>query len=47
MTRSARLCLAKKTLIPEKADLGDQARFFEQIADALGGEFDGWEAKIV
>ena len=41
------LCVAKKTLVPEKADLADHARFVEQIADALGGEFDGWEAEIV
>ena len=41
------LCAAKKTLVPEKADLADHARFFEQIATALGGEFDGWEAEIV
>ena len=41
------LCLATKTIVPAKADLADHARFFEQIAAALGGEFDGWEAKIV
>ena len=44
---SSWLCLATKTLVPEKADLSDHARFFEQIAAALGGEFDGWEAEIV
>jgi hypothetical protein len=41
------LCVAKKTLVPAKADLADHARFFEQIATALGGEFDGWETEIV
>ena len=41
------LCLARKTIIPEKADLADHARFLEQVAAALGGEFDGWEAEIV
>lgn len=44
---SAWLCVAKKSLIPGKANLADHARFFEQIAAALGGVFDGWEAEIV
>ena len=41
------LCVAKKTLVPGKADFGDHARFFEQIAAVLSGEFDGWEAEVV
>ena len=41
------LCVARKTIIPDTADIGDHARFFGQIATALGGEFDGWEAEIV
>src|SRR5437868_3138889 len=41
------LCLARKTIIPDQADLSDHARFLEQVAVALGGEFDGWEAGIV
>ena len=41
------LCLARKTIIPEQADLSDHARFLEQVAAAVGGEFDGWEAEIV
>jgi hypothetical protein len=41
------LCLAKKTLIPDETNLADHARFFMQVAAALNGEFDGWEAEIV
>ena len=41
------LCLARKTIIPEKADLADHARFLEQVAAALGGEFDGWETETL
>ena len=51
VTRSASgsgwLCLASKKIVPEQADLADHASFCEQIAAALGGEFDGWEAEIV
>jgi hypothetical protein len=41
------LCLASKTIVPKQADLAQYARFMEQVATALGGEFDGWEAEIV
>lgn len=41
------LCLARKTIIPDQANLSNLARFLEQIAAAVGGEFDGWEAEIV
>ena len=41
------LCLARKTIIPDQADLSDHARFLEQVAAAVRGEFDGWEAEIV
>jgi len=40
-------CVASKTLVPATADLGDEARFFEQIAAAVGGEFDGWETALI
>lgn len=41
------LCIASKSLVPSAADLSKHARFFERLAAAGGGEFDGWEAKIV
>jgi len=41
------LCVAEKALIPASADLADKSRFFEEIAAAVGGEFDGWEAEVV
>jgi Regulator of ribonuclease activity B len=41
------LCLVGKTLVPIESDLNDHARFFREVAAALGGEFDGWEAEIV
>jgi len=41
------LCLAKKKLVPATDNLADHGRFFEEIAAALGGEFDGWEAQVV
>jgi len=41
------LCAARKRIIPQKADLEEQARFFQQLADALGGQFDGWEAELI
>jgi len=41
------LCIAGKTFVPEEADLNDHARFFDQIANAVGGVFDGWQAEII
>ena len=41
------LCVARKTLIPRDADLNDQARFLNEVAAALGGDWDGWEGEIV
>ena len=41
------LVLASKTIIPATANLADHVRFFEQIAAAVGGEFDGWETEVV
>lgn len=38
------LCLAKQTLIPDSAALNDLATLFENVSQAHGGEFDGWEA---
>ena len=41
------LCLVTKELVPEKTNLDDHARFFNEVAAALDGVFDGWEAEIV
>jgi hypothetical protein len=41
------LIVASKTLVPATADLAENGRFFEQIAEAVGGDFDGWEAQAV
>jgi hypothetical protein len=41
------LCVAQKTLVPKKADLDDNARFLNEVAAAVGGDFDGWEAVLV
>jgi hypothetical protein len=41
------LCLVSKTLIPETTNLDDHARFFNEVAAALHGVFDGWEAEVV
>jgi hypothetical protein len=40
------LCLARKTIIPEHANLSDHARFFEEVAAAVGGDFDGWRQRL-
>lgn len=40
------LCVAKRLLVPGTADLADHARFFEEIAAAGGGDFEGWEAQV-
>src|SRR5687767_1013434 len=37
------LCKATKSITPAVAPLEDIGTFFTQIADALNGEFDGWE----
>ena len=39
--------MSSKALIPAEADLADHARFLEQIATTVGGEFDGWGAEII
>src|SRR2546430_9215237 len=36
------LLVASKTITPATANLPDHARFFEQLAVAVGGAFDGW-----
>ena len=41
------LCVARKTLIPRDADLNDHARFLNEVAAELGGDWDGWETEIV
>ncbi|HXT26225.1 MAG TPA: ribonuclease E inhibitor RraB [Candidatus Eisenbacteria bacterium] len=49
LSRSGRhwLVVAKKSFVPVKGHLADQARFFGELAAAVHGDFDGWEAKIV
>jgi hypothetical protein len=41
------LCLASVTMVPEVAPLDDVGTFFEQIAAALHGDFDGWESDVI
>ena len=40
------LCLASVTIVPKTAPLSEIGDFFDQLAAALGGEFDGWEASV-
>jgi hypothetical protein len=49
LVRSGRewLCTAKETITPDEANLNDHERFFTEIAAAVGGRFDGWEAGVV
>ena len=49
VTRSEKkwLIVAGKLLIPATANLADHTRFFQEMADAVGVDFDGWEAEIV
>jgi hypothetical protein len=44
---SGLLCKAKTVLIPETAPLDEMAAFFESLASAVRGEFDGWESDVV
>jgi hypothetical protein len=46
-SRNNWLVVASKVLVPTMAELADQARFFYQIAAALEGQFDGWEAELM
>lgn len=41
------MVVAQRTLVPQKADLNDNARFLNEVAAAVGGDFDGWEAELV
>jgi hypothetical protein len=41
------LCRASITIVPEIAPLDDIGSFFSQVAAALHGEFDGWEADVI
>ncbi len=41
------LCKASITLVPITAALNEIGRFFEQMAAALDGDFDGWECAVV
>jgi hypothetical protein len=41
------LCRATVTIVPEVAPLDDIGSFFEQIAAALHGDFDGWESDVM
>jgi hypothetical protein len=38
--------VAGKKLIPATTDLVEHAHFFQKMALAVGGEFDGWEAEL-
>jgi hypothetical protein len=41
------LCKAKTVIIPETAPLDEIAAFFETLASAVRGKFDGWESDVV
>jgi hypothetical protein len=41
------LCKAEITLVPVTASLDEIGRFFEQLAAALEGDFDGWESAVM
>ena len=41
------LCKAEITLVPLTASLDEIGRFFEQLAAALEGDFDGWESAVM
>ena len=41
------LCLAYKTMIPEYAELSDLRKWLENIAEELGGNYDGWETELL
>ena len=40
------LCRAEITLVPVTASLDEIGLFFEQLAAALEGDFDGWESAV-
>jgi len=39
--------LAFKTMVPEYAELSDLRNWLENIAEELGGNYDGWETEII
>jgi|SRR5208282_5035561 len=41
------LCRVTTTLVPEIAPLDEFGKFFEQVATALQGDFDGWESDLI
>jgi len=41
------LCRVTTTLVPEVAPLDEIGKFFEQVATALQGDFDGWESDVI
>ena len=41
------LCRASITIVPAIAPLDEIGSFFEQVAAALHGDFDGWESDVV
>jgi hypothetical protein len=41
------VCRATATIVPETAPLDEMSGFLEQVATALGGEFDGWESDVI
>ncbi len=48
-SRSGRrwMVTASKVITPATANLDDYGRFFKQLANAVNGVFDGWEAEVV
>lgn len=41
------LCKAEITLVPVTSSLNEIGHFFEQLAGALDGDFDGWESAVM
>jgi hypothetical protein len=41
------LCRATITIVPEVAPLDEIGNFFQQVAAALDGDFDGWESDVI
>ena len=41
------LCRASIKLVPADAPLDEIGKFFDQVAGALHGDFDGWESDVI
>jgi regulator of RNase E activity RraB len=41
------LCLASAMFLPSEIELTQLGSYFGDLADSLGGEFDGWETEVL